>query len=166
MQNAKDKARRGKKENKPEHTKRSMLILAVIVLVLVLLLGKGLWALIPMFGNGNTRTDGENADLESYLSDKWTVFQLRSWDPESGVMELDYPLRFTYAQMEKYGGSLEEINGLPTGNLSTAALLKTAAYEDLGAVISEVTVYGRTTDGQIAYTVSPDGSISACWDSQ
>ena len=164
MQNAKGKAQRGKKETKPEHTKRSMLILAVIVLALIFLLGKGLWSLIPMFGNGNTRTDGESVDFESYLSEKWTVFQLRSWDPDSGVLELDYPLRFTYQQMEKYGGSLDELRGLPEGNLSTVAALKTDAMENAGVTVRDVTVYGLTSDNQIAYTVFPDGSVTACWD--
>ena len=156
-----------KANGKPDRSKRTMLILAVVALVLILLVGGGIWALLSMLDAGNTPISSgpvEREAMEAYLTEKWPVFRLRSWDPETGSLELDYSLRFTYEQMEKYGGTLDELKDLPAGNLSTVSALKTAAFENTGASIRTVTVYGLTTDGQTAYTVCPDGSVETCWD--
>ena len=140
--------------------KKTMLILTAAALLLILL---AVGLLLGLFSglSGGSRTTQE---LEPYLAENWSVFRLRSWDPESGALELDYPLRFSYAQMEKYGASVEELGMLPAGNLSTVTALKTAALESAGVTIRAVTVYGLTTDGQIAYTVYPDGSALVCWE--
>lgn len=169
MQNAKRKVQNDKTDRKQDQTKRTMLILAAVALVLILLVGGGIWALLSMFDTGQapaTSGDVDNETMEAYLTEKWPVFRLRSWDPEIGILELDYPLRFTYEQMEKYGGTLDELKDLPAGNLSTVSALKTAAFENTGASIRAVTVYGLTTDGQTAYTVCPDGSVETCWDAK
>ena len=144
-----------------------MLILIAVALVLILLVGGGIWGLLSMVDAGNPPAPSgtvDNEAMETYLTEKWPVFQLRSWEPETGALELDYPLRFTYTQMKKYGGTMDELKDLPAGNLSTVAALKTAALEDLGASIRAVTVHGLTTDGQTAYTVYPDGAVETCWD--
>lgn len=164
MQKAKSKMQNEtERKRSPARTKRMMLILAAVALALILLVCGMIWWFFSLLGGG-AAPEANGGDLETYLSEKWTVFQLRAWDPETGTLELDYPLRFTYAQMEKYGGSLEELRELPAGNLSTVAALKTAAGEDVGATIRKVTVYGVTTDGETAYTVHPDGSVETCWD--
>ena len=152
------------KNKKQDRTKRTMRILIAVALILVLLVGGPIWAILSLFDGGRLPTAKKDADVETYLTEKWPVFQLRSWDPETGALELDYPLRFSYAQMEKYGGTLDELKDLPTGNLSTVAALKTAALEDVGAAIRDVTVYGLTSDSQTAYTVFPDGSVKTCWE--
>lgn len=157
----------GKIQNKknrkrsPAQTKRLLLIFAVIALALILLTVGLIWYLVKSLSAASEKLP--KAEFESYLTEKWTVFQLRSWDPETGCLELDYPLRFSYAQMEKYGGSLEELRELPEGNGSTVAALRSAAYEDCGVTLREVTVYGISTDGQTAYTLLPDGTVRACW---
>ena len=162
MQNAKRKMQNEKNGSKPDRTKRTMLILAAAAFVLILLAGGLLWALLSTFSTENQAP----GDLEAYLAGNWSVFRLRSWDPETGTLELDYPLRFSYEQMEKYGGRLEELQALPAGNLSTVEALKTAAFQAEGVTVREVTVYGLTTDGQIAYTVRPDGGIESCWEKE
>ena len=142
-------------------SKRVLLALTAIALVLILLTVGLIWYLVKTLSGAG---EGQpKAALEPYLAEKWTVFQLRSWDPESGSLELDYPLRFTYAQMEKYGASLDELRELPAGNRTTADALKAAAYEDCGVTVREITVYGLTNDGETAYTVHPDGTVEACW---
>ncbi len=148
------------KKMPPARQKRLMLLLAALALVLILLAGWLIWTLLSSL-SAPAREQGE---LEPYLAEHWTVFQLRSWDPDSGALELDYPLRFSYEQMEKYGARLEELQALPAGNLETVAALKTAAFESVGVRIKAVTLRGVSSDGQIAYTVSPDGSVAACWD--
>lgn len=155
---------RDKKNRKrsPAQTKRLLLILAGIALALILLTVGLIWYLVKSLSAASEKLP--KAEFESYLAEKWTVFQLRSWDPEAGSLELDYPLRFSYAQMEKYGGSLDELRELPAGNISTVAALKSAAYEDCGVSLRDVFVYGITTEGETAYTVLPDGSVRACWD--
>lgn len=155
-----------KDDRDQDKTNRKLRILIAAALILVLLVGGPIWAILSLFDGGKLPTASKDADVETYLTEKWPVFQLRSWDPATGALELDYLLRFTYAQMEKYGGTLDELKDLPTGNLSTVAALKTAALEDVGASIRDVTVRGLTTDGQTAYTVYPDGSVTACWDIQ
>lgn len=133
----------------------SALALLLIVTVVGLLLGL-LSRLQP--------EQPEATDLETYLAQDWPVFTLRAWSPDTGVLELDYPLRFTYAQMQKYGGRLEELRALPEGNRSTVADLKTALYERGLPAVRAVVVYGVTSDGQTAYTLHADGTVSACWE--
>ena len=135
-------------------TKRWMIVLGVIALALILALA-ALLLLLP---------GGSKQPLDRYIAENWTVFRLRSWDEKSGALELDYPLRFRYEQMEKYGGKIEELRALPAGNYATAEALKAAARTAAGAEIRSVTVYGLTTDEKTAYTVYPDGTIKACWE--
>ena len=154
-------ARRSEKQTN-NRMKRTLLCLGAAALVLILLTVVLLWSLF----SGLTGKPSGTGDLETYLDEHWPVFRLRAWDAETGALELDYPLRFTYAQMEQYGASLEELRELPDGNLDTVAALKTAAREAAGVTVRSVTVYGMTTDGQIAYTVHPDRTVTACWTEQ
>lgn len=153
------KDRQAMKKRRSRSMKRTLLWLGAAGFVLILLAG-GL--VLALFSKLNTRPAG-NGNLESYLAEHWPVFHLRAWDAETGALDLDYPLRFTYAQMEKYGASMEELRTLPEGNLDTVSALKTAAREAVGVTVRRVTVYGMTTDGQVAYTVQPDGVVTACW---
>lgn len=162
MQDAKSNPReRSARKRSPASTRRLMLLLAGIALVLILLVGFLLYLLFSGLSGGERQT---RQPLEDYLAEQWPIFRLRSWDPETGALELEYPLRFSYAQMEKYGAAVEELRELPVGNRSTVEALRTAARESVGASLREVTVYGLTDDGQIAYTLFPDGSVSACWE--
>ena len=140
--------------------KKTLLILLALGLVLVVLTAV---LLIALFSGPSAPETGEQP-LEDYLAESWPLFRLHSWDPETGELELDYLLRFTYAQMEKYGGRLEELQELPAGNLVTVGDLKTAAREATGRSIRSVTVYGLTSDGQVAYTLHPDGTVETCWE--
>lgn len=142
--------------------KKTMLILCAVALVLILLTVGLLAGLFSALGGGKGSASAPS--LEAYLAESWPLFSLRRWDPEQGQLELDYPLRFTYKQMKKYGAVLEELRELPAGNLETAAVLKAAALEAADTTIREVTVYGLTSDGEVAYTVYPDGTLRACWD--
>lgn len=162
MQDAKRNTRNPlERKRSPASTKRLMLLLAGIALVLILLVGFLLYALFSGLSGGERQAQ---QPLEDYLAEHWPIFRLRSWDPETGTLELDYPLRFSYAQMEKYGASVEELRELPEGNHATVETLRTAARESVGASVREVTVYGLSSDGQTAYTLFPDGSVSACWE--
>ncbi|MBR6414352.1 MAG: hypothetical protein IKS21_07065 [Oscillospiraceae bacterium] len=144
--------------------KKSVLILAAVALVLVLLAAVLLLQLVSRL-NPEQGTGEATQSLEEYLRDQWPVFSLRGWNVETGALELDYPLRFSLEQMKKYGAALEELRTLPEGNRDTVAALKAAAYSSVSVTIQTVTIYGVTTDGQIAYTLHPDGTVSACWDS-
>lgn len=140
--------------------KKTMLLLGGAALALIALAA----VLLIVLFSGLSEPKPQNQALEDYLAEHWTVFRLRSWDAETGTLELDYPLRFSYAQMEKYGASVEELRELPAGNKDTVEALRAAARETAGAVVQAVTVYGLTTDGQVAYTLFPDGSVEACWE--
>ena len=140
--------------------KKTMTILLSLAFVLILTAA----VLLILFVFRLSPEQSPAQPLEDYLAEHWKVFTLRSWDAKTGALELDYPLRFTYEQMKKYGGSMEELRDLPTGNLDTVGSLKAAARNASGVELRSVTVYGMTTDGQVAYTVYPDGSITACWD--
>ena len=143
--------------------KKSVLILAAVALVLVLLAAVLLLQLVSRL-NPEQGTGEATQSLEEYLRDQWPVFSLRGWNAETGALELDYPVRFSLEQMKKYGAALEELRTLPEGNRDTVAALKAAAYSSVSVTIQTVTIYGVTTDGQIAYTLHPDGTVSACWD--
>ncbi|MBR6119091.1 MAG: hypothetical protein IKH77_04795 [Clostridia bacterium] len=151
--------RQGDKRPAPSG-KRGLLLLAGLALALMLLAAL---LLVLLFSGLTGREEGQKPSLEDYLAEQWTVFRLRAWDPETGALELDYPLRFSYAQMEKYGAAVEELRELPAGNRETVAALQSAARESTGARIRSVTVYGLTSDGQVAYTLFPDGSVECCW---
>ena len=140
--------------------KKTMTILVSVALVLILLVA----GLLAWFFFKLNPEQEPTQSLEEYIAQHWQIFSLRSWNAETGALELDYPLRFSYAQMEKYGATMEEVRDIPAGNLDTVASLKAAAREAAKVSRRAVTVYGVTTDGQVAYTVSPDGTISACWD--
>lgn len=140
--------------------KKTMIVLVSVALVLILIVG----ILLVEFFFKLTPKREETQPFEDYLAEHWTVFRLKRWDAGTGNLELEYPLRFTYEQMKKYGASMDELRELPTGNLDTVASLKAAALNASGVELRAVTVFGVTTDGQIAYTVFPDGTIQACWD--
>ncbi|MBQ1678952.1 MAG: hypothetical protein II062_05420 [Oscillospiraceae bacterium] len=144
--------------------KKTMLILCAVALVLIILtVGLLLGLFSTLRGAEPPAPEGGEA-LAPYLAENWPVFRLREWNAATGELRLDYPLRFSYAQMQKYGAAMEELQALPAGNLETVAALKTAVRESLGVTLRSVTVYGCTNDGQIAYTVYPDGAVEACWD--
>lgn len=140
--------------------KRTLGVLAALALVLILLAGGLLWAMLSPLSRGRSETP----DLPDWLEGRWTVFALRQWDPDAGTLELDYPLRFTYEQMEKYGGTIPEVGEIPRGNLETLSTLREDLRQNLGLTDLSITLYGRTTDGQTAYTLFPDGSLSLCWE--
>lgn len=140
--------------------KKTMIVLGSVALVLTLIVAI---LLVSLFRTLNPEQK-ELPKLEEYLAENWKIFTLRSWNAGSGDLVLDYALQFTYEQMEKYGASMEELRALPAGNLETVASLKAAAYESTGVALKTVTIYGMTSDGKLAYTVFPDGSIEACWD--
>ena len=141
--------------------KKTMILLGAVALALILIV---VLLLSSLFRALNPEQE-ELPRLEDYLKENWTIFSLRRYDADSGALELDYPLQFSYAQMEKYGASMDELRELPAGNLDTIASLKTAAREACAVRLQAVTVYGITSDGQVAYTVFPDGSVKACWES-
>lgn len=140
--------------------KKTLLLLSALALVLILAVVGLLLGFFSRLG----QIGQPKADLERYLAENWPVFTLRSWDEETSALELDYPLRFSYEQMQKYGASLEELQALPEGNRATVAALKTAVREACGHSLRSVTVRGVTTDGQTAYTLHPDGRLETCWD--
>ncbi|MBQ1371296.1 MAG: hypothetical protein IIY70_00055 [Oscillospiraceae bacterium] len=140
--------------------KKTILLLSALALVLIILSVGLLGGLFSQL-----RSEQSDApDLEGYLSNNWSVFQLRSWEPASGRLELDYPLPFTLEQMKKYGGRLEELRALPEGNRSTLADLKLSLEQYFPGIVRQITLYGMTTDGEIAYTLAPDGKLACCWD--
>lgn len=141
-----------------------MLILCAVALVLILLTVGLLLGLFSMLRGAEPPAPEGGESLAPYLSENWPVFRLREWDAATGELQLDYPLRFSYTQMRKYGATMEELQALPVGNLDTVAALKTTVRESLGLTVRAVTVFGCTNDGQIAYTVYPDGSVEACWE--
>lgn len=143
--------------------KKTMVILVCIALALILLVGGLLWYFFSLLPKGRGEPD-PNADVAGYLSENWTIFRVRSWDAEAAALELDYDLPFTYDQVMKYAGVVEEIPQTPEGNLVTIRAICETVEQELGVSIRKVTVYGLTADGKTAYTACSDGTISACWD--
>ena len=123
--------------------KKTLLLLSALALVLILAVVGLLLGFFSRLG----QIGQPKADLERYLAENWPVFTLRSWDEETGALELDYPLRFSYEQMQKYGASLEELQALPEGNRATVAALKTAVREACGHSLRPVTGRGGPPRG-------------------
>ena len=140
--------------------KKTMLILSAIALVLVLLVGGGIWFLISHLTGAEQKT--EKQELAPDLAEHWDFFRLRSWDAESGVLELESPQKLTYAQMEKYG---EELNLADDAlaQLDHIQSLRIGLRDVCGLSPTRITVYGVSSDGQEAFRVEEDGSLAACW---
>ena len=142
--------------------KKTMLLLTGLALLLIAL---SVGLLMGLFSQLNP-AQADALDMETYLSENWRVFQLRSWDPKTGSLELNYPLPFSLEQMKKYGDRLEELRELPEGNRGTLADLRLSLEESVSGTVRQISVYGVTTDGEVAYTLAPDGSLSCCWDAE
>lgn len=139
--------------------KKTIIALGILVLIFVLILGALLWYLLSILPEKRT----SDASVQEYLTEHWTIFTVKSWDGDSGELELDYVLPFTYEQVTKYADDVEELAQTPEGNLKTAADLCATVREELGVEIRCVTIRGLTVDGQVAYTVDTDGTYEVCW---
>jgi flagellar basal body-associated protein FliL len=69
--------------------KKTMLILSAVALVLILAVGGGIWFFISKLTAKEAVP--EKSTVETYLNGHWSFYRLRSWDPASGALELDYP---------------------------------------------------------------------------
>lgn len=140
--------------------KKTMLILSAVALILTLLVGGGIWFLISRLTGASRPT--EKTDLETYLAEHWTFYRLRSWDPDSGVLELENPQKLAYAQMEKYGEELD-LGEDAAAQAEQIRSLRIGLREACGISPTRITVYGISSDGLEAYRVEEDGSVTACW---
>lgn len=137
--------------------KKTMLILSAIALVLILLVGGGIWYLISsLTGAEQPQTRSEVA---VYLAEHWPMYRLRSWNPDTGVMELENPQQLTYERIEKYGAVLDLTADQP-GQMKS---LRIALREACGVTPARITVYGVSSDGREVYAMEENGSFTACW---
>ena len=140
--------------------KKTMLILSAVALVLILAVGGGIWFFISKLTAKEAVP--EKSTVETYLNEHWSFYRLRSWDPASGALELDYPQRHTFEQMKKYGAALD---------FSADALAQTQHMQDIRYGLSQVcsvsptriVVHGVSSDGREVYTVNEAGDLKACW---
>lgn len=156
-------SRGGKKAPKPElkqqSLKKPILILSAVALVLILAAGGLIWGLLSMLPRSQTAT----VDVETYFSQHWTAYQFRSWDPETGLLELDYPQNATYAQMEKYGAELD-FSRDALDQLQNLQSIRMGVREACGISPRQVLLHGISSDGLEVYTVDTDGGLTACWE--
>lgn len=140
--------------------KKTMIVLSSVALVGVLLVGGGIWFLISRLTGAvrPVRTD----DVKTYLAEHWDFYSLRAWDPQTGLLELDCPQRFTFEQMEKYGAELD-FTADALAQTEHLAALRRGLAERCGVKPEAIVVYGVTTDGETAYTVDEAGNLTACW---
>lgn len=141
--------------------KKTMIILVSVALVLILLVVGLLWYLIarlPKLKNAD-----QPDDLETYLTEKWSFYRLRSWDEDSGALVLEYPQRLTYEQFRKYGAELD----LAADALAQREHLEALCIGVAGRLkqqVKTVTLIGISSDGEEVYTVDLTGSLTTCWE--
>ena len=141
--------------------KKTMLILIAVVLVLILLVGGLIWYLVSaLSGAGGA---AEKLSVEAYLAEAWPDYSLEEWDAKNGDLRLSRSLRLTYKQLEKYGDQ-PEMNELVLGHLSTMEQIALGLTHSCGEEVRSITIVGLSSDGQTAYTVSRDGTITTCWE--
>ena len=102
--------------------KKTIILLALLAFVLI---GAAAVLLVQLLSYAPSE-QSPAVELESFLAENWSVFQLRSWDAKTGALELDYPLPFSLEQMKKYAGVMEELQAIPEGNRRTLIDLKLA----------------------------------------
>lgn len=138
--------------------KKTMVILISAALVLILAVGGLIWYLISaVSGAGSTAA---SRSVEDYLAEQWPGYRVEEW--ENGVLHLSRSLKLTYEQLEKYGDQ-PEMNELVEGHLETLEQIAVGMIRNCGAEPKEITITGLSSDGQAAYTVRSDGTISTCW---
>ena len=141
--------------------KKTMLILTAAVLVLILVTGGLIWYLISAISKAGAPADARS--VEDYLAGQWPGYRLEEWDPDTGDLRLSRSLNNTYEQLEKYGAQAE-MNDLVLGHLDTIEVIAAGLNRNCGVRPERITVVGLSSDGQTAYTVCSDGTITTCWE--
>ena len=140
--------------------KKTIVLLLCLALALMLVVGGVLWYLFSRLTPPAPKTGGQT--VEEYVAESWPDYTLESYDPADGSLRLGLDLRLTYEQLVQYGDQ-PEMEDLVLGHLDTMEEIARGAQTFCGVKLGTITVTGRSSDGQIAYTASSDGETTACW---
>lgn len=127
-----------------------------------------IFGLLRFVGLFNRSEDGkaqkEPISVEEYFKTTWQGFSLTEYDSETQRVTLQKELDVTYEQACSFGKDCYEEMAL--GHIDTMQTMKYGCAVSCGAELKTLTVNGISSDGKEIYTVSDDGSLTACWEDQ
>lgn len=132
-------------------------MLAVLIVVGVAALVVFLVTLPSSEGDG-----GAPQEVQDYLQAEWPEFPVEEYDAEAGRLVLSYQTAITFEQAQKYGQSAG-YDEVALGHISTMNALRSACASACGVSLKEIIVHGYSSDGEIIYTVTDSGDLTACW---
>ena len=113
-------------------------------------------------------------NFESYLSRYWDWYEFKSWDEDTGTLELTAPINsvsdITLAQAREYAlledvafdklalSDVEELNKMLYGQNGEGAI-----GQACGCEVKVIRLSRMSCDGEIVYTVDQTGLLWHCW---
>ena len=140
--------------------KKVLIILAIVLAALILI---GAVALVVFLVSlPSSSADGGSQDLQIYLQTQWPEFPVEEYDAQSGKLVLSYQTGITYEQAQKYGQSAG-YDEVAQGHVSTMKTLRSACASACKVSLNQIIIHGYSTDGEVIYTITDSGDLSACW---
>ena len=99
--------------------------------------------------------------MDAYFADAWEGFRLVSYDSAQVSVVLEKTLNVTFEQACSFGK--ESYEDLALGHVQTMQIMRSGCMASCGVALKLVTVKGISSDGQVIYTVTSDGALTACW---
>lgn len=151
--------RSGHREKSP---RRGLTVALVAVGLCGLLLWGVIHGILSLVGDGsNSRQTYSQADVVDYLSEQWPNYPLE--DAKGTTVTVRGTALITYAQAEKYGAvSYDE--AMLESYISTARAIATGLQSECGFADAQVILAQYSSDGQVIFTASSDGTVETCWD--
>lgn len=149
-----------KRQNKPR--RRGMFLALGVVVLCGLLLWGVLHVILSVANRAGSGQEGYGqADVAAYLCAQWPNYPLETY--EGNTVTVHGSALITYAQAEKYGAASYDSQMLES-YVSTAQAIATGLQTECGLTGVQVILAQFSTDGQIIFTASSDGSVDTCWD--
>lgn len=125
----------------------------------------GLLRFVGLFSRADSeRTQKGTVSAEEYFETTWQGFSLTDYDEQAQSVTLQKELDVTYEQACSFGKGCYEDMAL--GHIDTMKTMKYGCAVSCGVELKTITVNGMSSDGKVIYTVSDDGSLTACWEDQ
>ena len=139
----------------------------VVALCALILAGVvfGLLQFLRLFSRTENKADSQvTMTVEAYFETTWQDFALTAYDSQAQSVTLRKDLDVTYEQACLFGKECYEDMAL--GHTDTMKTMQYGCAAACGIELKKITVCGRSSDGQEIYTVSDDGTLTACWEDQ
>lgn len=135
------------------------LILCALLLAAVIF---GVIKFVVLMNKANEQPGENKQSVEAYFEDTWDGFSLVQYDSEAKTVTMQKTLDVTYEQACSFGKECYE--ELALGHADTMKIMQNGCAASCGVQLRKLTVEGLSSDGQVIYSVTDDGSLTACWE--